>query len=170
MGDLERLRAELRRLDRVVVAFSGGSDSAFLAWVANDTLGPASVLCATAVSASLADDERADCAALAGEWKLRWRALPTGELGQASYLANGPDRCYHCKSELLDALGPISLAERSTVVLGVNCDDLGDHRPGQRAAVEKGAEFPLVAAGFTKSDVRTVSRELGLRTWNKPAA
>src|SRR5262249_15379775 len=79
-------------------------------------------------------------------------------------------RCFWCKTSLMDALVPIAELERATVVLGVNVDDLGDHRPGQRAAAERGARFPLVEAGFTKADVRAASRDLGLRTWDKPAA
>jgi uncharacterized protein len=89
---------------------------------------------------------------------------------RAAYRANDLDRCYHCKAELMTVVGPIAAAERARVVLGVNVDDLGDHRPGQQAAAEAGAAFPLVTAGFTKDDVRTASRALGLRTWDKPAA
>ena len=85
-------------------------------------------------------------------------------------MANGPDRCYHCKSELMDRLAPIAAAEQAVVALGVNVDDLGDHRPGQRAARERGAVFPLVEAGFTKAEVREAARELGLAVWDKPAA
>ena len=170
MNELEALRARLRALDRVAVAFSGGADSALLAWVANDTLGPDRALAVTAVSPSLAADEAADCAALAEEWGLRWLAVPTAELDRPQYAANGTDRCYHCKTELMDALGPLAAAERATVALGVNVDDLGDHRPGQQAAGERGAVFPLVDAGFTKAAVRRASRQLGLRTWDKPAA
>jgi uncharacterized protein len=157
-------------MDRVVVAFSGGADSAFLARVATDTLGPTRVLCATAVSASLAPEELDDCRSLAGEWGLRWREVFTDEMANAAYRVNDAERCYHCKSGLLDALVPLAAAENSTVVLGVNVDDLGDHRPGQRAAVERGARFPLVESGFTKDEVRRASRHLGLRTWDKPAA
>ncbi|MGI9023573.1 MAG: ATP-dependent sacrificial sulfur transferase LarE [Acidimicrobiales bacterium] len=170
MGDLQRLRYRLEELGRVTVAFSGGADSAFLAWVANDTLGPVGAHAVTAVSASLAGSERADCAALAGEWGLRWTAVETDELDRPEYVANGGDRCFHCKSALLDALGPLAEAEGATVVLGTNLDDLGDHRPGQQAAAGRGAAFPLVDAGFTKDDVRQTSQALGLRTWNKPAA
>jgi len=154
----------------VTVAFSGGADSAFLAWVANDTLGPARALAVTAVSASLAADEGRECAALAEEWGLRWAAAGTAELDRPDYVANGTDRCYFCKTELMDVIGPLAAQEGATVVLGVNVDDLGDHRPGQRAAAERGAVFPLVEAGFTKADVRQASRRLGLRTWDKPAA
>ena len=167
---LDALRGRLRDLGRVVVAFSGGADSAFLAWVAHDTLGPAGAHAVTAVSESLAPEERRDCEALAREWGLRWTPVGTGELADPDYRANGADRCYHCKTALLDATDPIARAEGATVVLGVNLDDLGDHRPGQRAAAERGAAFPLVDAGFSKADVRGWSRDLGLRTWDKPAA
>jgi len=170
MGDLLRLRMRLCEIGRVTVAFSGGADSAFLAWVANDALGAAQAHAVTAVSASLADDERRDCAALAGEWGLRWTAVETDELERPAYVANDGDRCFHCKSALLDALAPLAEAEGATVVLGTNLDDLGDHRPGQQAAAARGASFPLVDAGFTKADVRETSRALGLRTWDKPAA
>jgi len=166
MGDLGLLRDRLSALDSVVVAFSGGADSAFLAWMANEVLGPGRALAVTAVSPSLAPEERADCEALAREWGLRWSAVFTDELADPAYSANDGERCYHCKTSLMDALAGFD----GVVALGVNVDDLGDHRPGQRAAAERGAVFPLVDAGFTKSDVRAASRELGLRTWDKPAA
>ncbi len=164
------LSGGLRRLGRVVVAFSGGADSALLAWSAREALGGDAVLCATAVSPSLAPEERDACRALASEWSLRWREVVTGELDDADYARNDGDRCYHCKSTLLDALEPLARAEDAIVVLGVNVDDLGDHRPGQRAAATRGAVFPLADAGLTKDMVRAASRRLGLRTWDKPAA
>lgn len=167
---LVAVRERLRQLGRVVVAFSGGADSAFLAFVANDVLGRANVLAATAVSPSLAGDERDDCAALADEWDLRWREVVTNELDDLAYRRNDGDRCFWCKDALMRALTPIAASERATVVLGVNVDDLGDHRPGQDAAARAGAVFPLVDAGFTKAEVRARSRDLGLRTWDKPAA
>jgi uncharacterized protein len=154
----------------VVVAFSGGADSSLLAKVAHDTLGRSSVLCATAISPSLAGSEEEECRALALEWGLRWVAVPTSELQDPVYVANGADRCARCKTALMDALGPMARAEDATVVLGVNVSDLGDHRPGQAAASAAGARFPLVEAGFTKDDIRRWSRALGLRTWDKPAA
>jgi uncharacterized protein len=170
MGELVALEDRLRSLGRVVVAFSGGADSAFLAWVAHRTLGPEACVAATAVSPSLAADEQTDCEALALEWGLRWRRVETTELDDLAYVANDGDRCARCKSALMDVLGPMAQADGATVVLGVNVDDLGDHRPGQRVAAERGAVFPLVDAGFTKADVRAWSRRLGLRTWDKPAA
>ncbi len=171
---LEDRLTELRRclsvLGRVVVAFSGGADSAFLARVATDELGRDNVLCVTAVSPSLAPEELSDVRALAGEWSLRHEEVETDELADPAYRANDGARCAHCKGTLLDAVTPIAASTNATVVLGVNVDDLGDHRPGQQAAAERGAVFPLVQAGFTKQAVRQASKELGLRTWDKPAA
>ena len=119
-ASLEDLQEELRRLERVVVAFSGGADSAFLAKVAHDTLGPAAVLSATALSPSLAGREEADCRSLAAEWGLRWVGVETTEMQDDAYVANGADRCARCKVALMDALGPVAESEAATVVLGVN--------------------------------------------------
>jgi len=169
VAKLDALCEELERLGRVVVAFSGGADSSFLAAVAHRTLGERA-LAVTAVSPSLAGAERDDCRELSAEWGVRWMAVETHEMERAAYRINDADRCFHCKAELMDVLGPIAATEQATIVLGVNVDDLDDHRPGQRAALEAGASFPLVTAGFAKSEVRHASRELGLRTWDKPAA
>jgi uncharacterized protein len=170
MAGLDALRARLRELDRVVVAFSGGADSALLAWLAHDTLGADRAEAVTAVSPSLAGFEAEDCATLAAEWGLRWRTVDTDEMANAAYRSNDADRCFHCKDALMDALEPIARAAGATIVLGVNVDDLGDHRPGQVAAAQRGAVFPFVDAGFTKADVRAASQALDLRTWDKPAA
>ena len=166
----DALEQILLDINRVVVAFSGGADSALLAHAANAVLGPERVHVVTAVSPSLAAAERADAEALASELGLRWSAVETDEMTHAAYRANDADRCAHCKDALMDVLAPIAEAESATVVLGVNVDDLGDHRPGQRVAIDRGARFPLVEAGLTKDEVRACSRRLGLRTADKPAA
>jgi pyridinium-3,5-biscarboxylic acid mononucleotide sulfurtransferase len=183
MAELTDLQRAVSRHGRLLVAFSGGADSAFLSWVAHDVLGAAGAAAVTAVSPSLADDELDNCRLLAAEWGLNWSTVSTDELARPAYRINDGERCYHCKSALMDALEPLvrRIAEGAAVgrdhhgsdvavALGVNLDDLGDHRPGQRAAAERGAVFPLVEAGFTKADVRAWSRRLGLRTWDKPAA
>jgi pyridinium-3,5-biscarboxylic acid mononucleotide sulfurtransferase len=166
---VDRLRLVLEELGNVVVAFSGGADSAFLASVAHRTLGPERALCVTAVSPSLAPEEEANCRSLAGEWGLAWSPVATQEMHDPAYVANGPDRCARCKDALMDALGPLARQRSATVVLGVNTDDLGDYRPGQDAAAAAGARFPLVDAGLSKADVREASRRMGLRTWDRPA-
>ena len=168
-GSIGALRDTVARAGRMVVAFSGGVDSALLAWVARDVLGPDASLAVTAVSPSLAPSELSDCRRFAEQWDLRWREVQTDEGSRPGYEANGTDRCYHCKSELMDHLAPLAQAEGAVVALGVNLDDLSDHRPGQRAATERGAVFPLVDAGFTKVAVRAVARDLGLEAWDKPS-
>ena len=167
---LARLGDEVARYDHLHVAFSGGADSAFLARAALDSLGPDRVLAVTAVSPSLPVAERAECVDLAADWGLPHLEVETDEMEQIAYRRNDGDRCFWCKEALMRAVAPHAAEVGATVALGVNLDDLGDHRPGQQAAAEAGAVFPLVDAGFTKDLVRRASRHLGLRTWDKPAA
>lgn len=165
----DQLAEALSPLGRVVVAFSGGVDSSVLAHAALTTLGPEGVLAVTADSASLATGELERCQRLADEWGLPWRSVHTDELADPAYVANGADRCARCKTALMDRLEPIAAELGAVVVLGVNLDDLGDHRPGQAAAAARGARFPLVDAAMTKHDVRQAARAMGLSVWDRPA-
>ncbi|MEV4676136.1 ATP-dependent sacrificial sulfur transferase LarE [Actinomadura sp. NPDC049382] len=167
---LSRLRGALAALPGAVVAYSGGVDSSLLAYAAHRELGDAA-LAVTADSPSLARSELAAARAEARRLGMPHRVVTTRELEDARYAANGADRCRFCKEALMHVLSAVAEAAGGRpVLLGVNLDDLDDHRPGQRAARELGARFPLVEAGLGKAAVRAAARELGLRTWDKPAS
>ncbi|MEM9565911.1 MAG: ATP-dependent sacrificial sulfur transferase LarE [Actinomycetota bacterium] len=163
-----RLAATIEAIGPLVVAFSGGVDSALLAVAANRVLGD-DAMAVTADSASLADGELDHCRSLAERHGLAWRAVVTDELTDPRYRANDGDRCFWCKSALMDQLQPLAEARGATVALGVNLDDLGDHRPGQEAAAERGARFPLVEAGLDKAAIRAMAQQWGLEVWDRPA-
>jgi uncharacterized protein len=166
----QRLFDALKRLDRVIVAYSGGADSAYLAWAAHQVLGDGAIA-VTADSASIPASHKRDAEAFARECGLRHEYIRTREFENPDYVKNDKDRCFHCKDELFEQLHAFA-AERgyAHIVYGVNQDDLGDYRPGQKAARIHEVEAPLADVGLTKSEIRELSRRAGLSTWDRPAA
>lgn len=166
---LNALRERIRSIESGVVAFSGGVDSTFVLKVAHELLG-ARVFGVTALSESLPGGELEEAQDLASRIGARHVVLRTFETQNENYLANAPNRCYFCKTEMYARIGELARSEGfATVLDGLNQDDLHDRRPGRAAAIAYGVISPLVDAGLTKGDIRALSREMGLPTWDKPA-
>ena len=164
-----RLVGLLRDMQSVVVAFSGGVDSTLLARAAGDALGDRALL-VTADSETYPEAELAEARRLAELMRLRHVVVRTDELANPEYARNGANRCFFCKEELFGRLAPIAEREGiGTLVYGANMDDLGDHRPGMKSAAERGVRAPLIEAELTKREIRELSRQLGLPTWDKPS-
>jgi uncharacterized protein len=167
---LELLQQIIATFRSVAVAFSGGTDSSYLLAVCLDVLGTDRVLALTADSRLTPRSELAEACALASELGARHRVLPSRDLDNPNIVANSPDRCYHCKFSRFGALLEVARAEGlAQLVHGENVDDGTDYRPGSRAAQELGVRAPLCEAGLTKAEIRLLSRERGLPTWDKPA-
>ena len=167
----EKMRDGIRSLGRVAVAFSGGVDSTFVLKVAVDVLGPENVLAVTGVSSSLARRELQAAKTLAESLGVRHLLIDPGEFADADYLANPANRCYFCKNALYARMDKILASHDLAAALnGTNVDDLGDHRPGLDAAREHGVRSPCVEAGLSKAEIRTLSAEMGLPTFDKPAS
>ncbi len=164
------LDAQIRALGRTLVAYSGGVDSAFLAWAAHQVLG-ADMLAVIADSPSLARTHLTEAIAFAGEQAIPLEIIPTSELDRADYARNDGARCFHCKDELFTVMEGFRAKHGfNSIAYGVNVDDQGDFRPGQIAARQHHVAAPLLAAGLTKQEIRELARSAGLRVWDKPAS
>jgi pyridinium-3,5-biscarboxylic acid mononucleotide sulfurtransferase len=166
----QSLEETLRRAGRLLVAYSGGADSAYLAWAAHQQLG-SNMLAVIADSASLARTQLADAIAFAREQEIPLEVISTAELDRPEYARNDGQRCFHCKDELFVVMENLRAARGfDVIVYGVNQDDQGDFRPGQQAAKQHHVAAPLLEAGLTKSEIRELARAAGLRIWDKPAS
>lgn len=164
------LERELRAMGRVLVAYSGGADSAYLAWAAYRALG-AEMLAVIADSPSLARYQLADAVEFAREENIPLEIIHTQELSRPEYVRNDATRCFHCKDELFSMMANFAAAHNfQTIAYGINLDDKSDFRPGQAAAVQHKVAAPLLEAGLGKEEIRTLAREAGLRIWDKPAS
>jgi pyridinium-3,5-biscarboxylic acid mononucleotide sulfurtransferase len=166
----QKLFSILGGLGRVIVAYSGGTDSAYLAWAANQALG-AGALAVTADSASIPESHKRDAEQFVARFGIAHEYIATYEFDNPDYVKNDPNRCFHCKDELFTRLEAVG-RERAIahIIYGVNVDDLGDYRPGQNAARQHQVNAPLVDAGLTKAEIRELSRLAGLPTWDRPAS
>lgn len=166
----QRLFAALQGMERVIVAFSGGTDSAYLAWAAHHVLGDRA-LAVTANSASLPESHKRDLEEFVRRFGIPHEYVQTHEFDNPDYARNAPDRCFHCKDELFVRLEEVGrLRDCGHIVYGVNLDDLGDYRPGQNAARKHEVAAPLADAEMSKADIRELSRVAGLPTWDRPAS
>jgi pyridinium-3,5-biscarboxylic acid mononucleotide sulfurtransferase len=166
----EKLFSVLRGLEQVMVAYSGGADSAYLAWAAHHVLG-GRALAITADSASMPESHKRDAEAFVRQFAIPHEYVETYEFDNPDYLKNDANRCFHCKDELFTRLEEVGRQRGIRhIIYGVNADDLGDYRPGQNAAKLHQVKAPLVDAGLTKAEIRELSRQAGLPTWDRPAS